>query len=463
MCSSDLGSLAAKQIGNLFADTFDNISTQLGVDTSTALEASKQFIIAGHTVAGAVHTVQQIQQAAAGGDVAAAFNILTGALVAAATSTGLVTAGVGALITIGVGVALDELGKLNLFGAPPQGTEWCSGLRTTGKIAIQIGCVVTFGDTNQLAYPSGSPYWRRFPKRSGGNTNDDWWFNAKGVSGGVRGFNTVEWSGNPNGPKTYWTSYGNSRLVDNAFADFHYLACQTVPSGLQGFSDAFTQAWVANKEFALNGLKPQDDWQVLRTLIGIWNRAHDGSSYVDIAHADKPTVTEPTFADISNPTSPTFDTTWGPTCPPNLPALFLTLVDGVIGHAQSGDPVFQSFYNASTNTLRIHTGAPITVRKVIPLVLGVRDSSAAASPFGQLASSFQALSLPAKVAVVAGGAAVTTAAGGSIYALATHQTIGGFWGGVWKGTQQTGKDAALAAIGVLEQAGKLLSLGKKRK
>jgi hypothetical protein len=455
------GSLAVLSAQNAFASTFDNLSSQLGVDPATALEASKQFVIAGHTIAGAVQTVEKIQQAVAGGDVAGAFNILVGAMVAAAVASGAATAGVGALITIGVGLALAGLTKLGLFGEPAQGTEWCSGLRTTGQIAVQVGCVVTQGDYNALSYPTGSPYWRRFPKASGGNTNDDYWYNAKGVTGGLKGFNTVDWSGNPNGPKTYWTSYGNSRLIDNAFPDYHYLACQTVPKGLEAFAQAFTQAWIANKEYALNGLKVQPDWQVLRTLLGIWNRAHNGSSYVDIAHVAKPSVTEPTFADISNPSKPTFDTTWGPICPSNLPALFLTLVDGVIGHATTGDPVFANFYNASTNTLRIHTGPTLVVKKVIALHLGP-SASAAKTPLASVIAAFQALPFPAQVAVVAGGAAATTAAGGSIYALATRQSVGAFWSGVWQGTQKTGKDAALAAVGVFDQVGHIFGAGKKR-
>lgn len=415
------GSLAVLAAQNAFASTFDNLSSQLGVDPQTALEASKQFIIAGHTIAGAVHTVQQIQQAASGGDPSAAFNILTGAIVAAATTSGVVTAGVGALITIGVGLALSALSSLGLFGSPPQGTEWCSGLRTTGQIGIQIGCVATFGSSESVSYPNGSPYWRRFPKRSGGNTNDDWWFNAKGVEGGIRGFNTVEWSGNQNGPKTYWTSYGNARLIDSAFPDFHYLACQTVPQGLEDFTAAFTQAWIANKEYEFNGLKSQPDWQVLRTLIGIWNRAHDGSTYIDVAYQAKPSIREPVFASIADPSKPVFDTTWGPSCPGGLPALFLTLVDGVIGHGSTSDPVFQSFYNASTNTLRIHTGPAKVVRKVIPLVLGIKGGSAAKFTPGQV------------VAMTALGTVAAVAAGGSIYALATHQGVGTFWRGMWSG------------------------------
>lgn len=414
-------SLTAKTVANHFADVYDNLASELGIDPATATDAAKQFIIAGQTVAGAVHTVEQIQGAISGGDPSAAFNILTGAMVAAATSTGLVTAGAGALITIGVSVAVDTLSKLGLFGHAPQGQEWCSGLRSTATPIIQVGCVATFGPST-LIYRNGSPYWRRFPKRSGGNTNDDWWFNAKGVQGGISGggFNTVEWSGNPNGPKTYWQSYGNNRLIDSAFADFHYLSCQTVPKGLEGFSDAFTQAWTANKEYELNGLKSQPDWQVLRTLIGIWNRAHDGATYVDIAQEDKPYVREPVFASISNPSAPTFDQTWGPNCPSGLPALFLTLVDGVIGGGSS-DPVFQGFYNASTNTLRIHTGPAKVVRKVIPLVLGVKGGTSARFTPAQT------------VALLALGSVAAVAAGGSVYAIATHQSVGGFWTKMWSG------------------------------
>jgi hypothetical protein len=465
-------SLAAKAIANKFADIFDSLSSQPGVEVSTALEASKQFIIAGETTAGAVHTIQQIQQAAAGGDPAAAFNIVAGALVAAATTGGLVSAGAGALITLGVAVTLDMMSKIGLFGSPPQGQEWCSGLRSTATPVIQVGCVTTFGNKDAMILQNGSPFWRRFPKRSGGNTNDAGWFNATGSNNplGQGGFNNIQWSGSLNGPKAWWTSYGNQRLIDSAFADFHYLACQSVPSALQPFAEAFTQAWIANKEYELNGLKSQPDWQVLRTTLSIWNRAHQATSYVDLAPIDKPTVPPVYFAkkqgqQVFDPANPGFTELFGfsggPTCPSNLPPLLQTLVGQVIGHGSSQDPVFVSLYNAQTNTLRVHTGAPVVVKKVIPLVLGVR-ASAPTTVLGQLGAQFDALSLPAKVAVVGGGAAAATAAGGSLYAVATGQHVGAFWSGMWQGSMKAGREGVLGALSVVGKVGEIFAAGKKR-
>jgi hypothetical protein len=398
-------SLAAATAQEEFASVFDNIASQLGVDPSTALDAAQQYIVAGHTVLGAVDTVQKVVSAAQGGDPAGAFNILTGAMVAAATSTGLVTAGVGALITIGVGAALSILQNAGLFGSPPKGTEWCPGLFTSTLPKIQVGCVAT--NANVVQY--GSPYWRRFPKRSGGNTNDALWFAQNGSIPGD--FNTIEWAGSPNGPKAYWTSYGGYRLIDSAFPDVHYLAVQNVLSGLSDFADAFTQAWIANKEYALNGLKVQPDWQVLRTLLGIWNRAHDGSTYIDVKPANKATLDEPVYVKQ-------FDGTYkisAPT-PSYVPPLYQTVIQDLIANGSQSDPVFQTIYIPSENAVRIHTGPVKVARKVIPLVLGVKGGASPSLTPGQA------------IALTALGTVAAVGAGGSLYALYTKQGIGTFWG-----------------------------------
>lgn len=53
-------------------------------------------------------------------------------------------------------------------------------------------------------------------------------------------------------------------------------------ASFRDFQRGFIQAWKANREFQLNGLKSQPDWQVLMTYILAWNRAHFATSALTI-------------------------------------------------------------------------------------------------------------------------------------------------------------------------------------
>ena len=105
------------------------------------------------------------------------------------------------------------------------------------------------------------------------------------------------------------TGLANGRPIDNAFPAYHQLECDlaatatiaalpdtggTISTPWLGTTQTFTAenvafarfvaayftAWMANQEYAINGLKPQDDGLVLTQLLAFWNSAHNaGNTY----------------------------------------------------------------------------------------------------------------------------------------------------------------------------------------
>jgi hypothetical protein len=374
---SDLDLLAAK---NALGDAFSGLTSVGGImegDAAGALSAAKGLVLAGNTVAGAVNHVQSLIAAAQGADPTQAFQLFTGTLIGIAVSSGALTAGIGAVIVAGVGAALSFMESAGLFGSAPQGTQICPGLYQNPAPTIQVGCV----GTNAQRVKSGSPYWRHFPKESGGNTNDGQWYD---------GTSAISWSGSVNGPKNDWGSYPNTRMIDNAFPDYHFLACQGSIAGLSTFSQMYTQAWIANKEYELNGLKSQPDWAVLSNVVRVWNRAHDGSTYVDVAPVTKPYVAQPAMKAGGGWTG----------CPGNLPPYFQTCISELIANADTSTPVV-----SGGAAIRINTGAQKTPPKVIPFHLGPPPATSSSSSSG--------LSTGTKVAI---GAGVVGAAGVGLWA-----------------------------------------------
>lgn len=373
---SDLDLLAAK---NALGDAFTGLTSVGGImegDATGALAAAKGLVLAGNTVAGAVNHVQSLLAAAQGADPTQAFQMFTGTLIGIAVSSGALTAGIGAVIVAGVGAALSFMEQAGLFGSPPQGTQICPGLYQNPAPTIQVGCV----GSNAQAVKPGSPYWRRFPKSSGGNTNDGEWYD---------GTSAISWSGSVNGPKNDWGSYPNTRMIDNAFPDYHFLACQGTIAGLESFSQVFTQAWIANQEYALNGLKAQPDWAVLSNVVRVWNRAHASTSTVDVAPVSKPYVAQPLPKQGGGWTG----------CPGGLPPFFQTAVSDLIANADTSTPVVNN-----GAAIRINTGAQKTPPKVINLHLGPPPATSASS---------SGLSTGTKVAI---GAGVVGAAGVGLWA-----------------------------------------------
>jgi hypothetical protein len=56
---------------------------------------------------------------------------------------------------------------------------------------------------------------------------------------------------------------------------------------LWNFFRAFFVAWKTNAEYALNGHNPAADWQVLRHVLNIWNRAHTNTQTAVMQPRDK--------------------------------------------------------------------------------------------------------------------------------------------------------------------------------
>lgn len=341
---SDL-QLAIDTAKGAFAEAYSGLTASGGAlegQYAAALTAAKNLVLAGNTVSGAVQHVEALLSAAQGADPKQAFQLFTGTLIGIAVSTGVLTAGIGAAIVTGIGAALSLMQQAGLFGSPPQGTQICRNLYFDPAPSIQVGCVGMTGagaDPNLGRIKPGSIYWRSFPKPSGGNANDVHWFDGSGA---------ISWAGSASGPSYDWGSYPRQRLIDNAFPDYHYLNCETTIAGLADFQNAFRQAWTANKEYELNGLKSQPDYKVLDNLLRVWNRAHADATFLDVPPASKPWVAQP--AQSGNPASfsPTLSG-WGG-CPANLPPLFQTLIEALLADPSASTP-------QSGNSIRIHTGA----------------------------------------------------------------------------------------------------------
>jgi hypothetical protein len=456
-----------------FGDALNGAASAGVTDPTEAIQAAQSLVTVGHTISGTIQHVQGLLSAAQGGNPAQVYQIFTGSMLSlAATIAGVSMPGVGAAIVGGIGIALNLLQQAGLFGGgAPVGYSLpgcSSNITTSDQATLQVGCVGMYGAgsaANGGAYKQGSPLWRAFPKPSGGNKNDSAWYvtptqiikgqydtSQIGVTGGAFGWapqvGSFMWSGNPSGTPYLWQSgAGGYRFIDIAFPDWHYLACQSVISGLADFQTAFSAAWVANKEYELNGIKSQPDYVVLDNMIRVWNRAHSASSYVDVAYAPKGNLGVPYYDRYTGISS------WA--CPSGLPPLFQTAIQDLLGNSS---PQTASYIVGAK--IRINTGPLVTVRRHIDLHLGPTPSTTTA---GSVWSNVQALPVGAKVALAVGGAAAATAAGGSLYALSTGQSVPAFWNGVWQGTQRVGKNAVSSALGVVDQVGAIFSAGKRRK
>lgn len=414
---------------NNFLDTLTGLTGPGGVlsqsaDAAKAVDAAKNLIVSGKTILGAVNHVEGLIAVAQGGNSQATFQAFTGTMIGLATTAGVLTAGVGAAVAFGLTVAMDFFQNIGLFGAAPSGVSLpgCSPNVTFNPApTLAVGCVAltdAHDDPNAGAIQHGSPYWRTFPKGSGGNTNDARWYEAPAP-------NYIQWAGSPNGPMYTWAPAGfGPRLIDVAFPDWHLIACTSaIPAGLEAFTTAFNQAWVSNKEYEFNGLKSQKDSVVFDHMVQIWNRAHDGSTYVDLHNAPKASVGIPTYTALGKLQWP---------CPANVPPLYQTLVGALLAQPSPDTPI-----GPDGNSIRIHTGARIVPKKHLALQLG---PPANASPATQIGASWNAMPIGGKAALVGGGAIVAVAAGGSLYAFLTNQGIGYFWGKVFDGVIEGAKN-----------------------
>lgn len=310
-----------------FADSYTSlISSAFGsIDPSSAIEAAKKYVTIGQTIVGAVGTVSQLIQAGNSGEnPTQVFQAFTGSMIALAVSTGL-SAGVGAAIVGVVSIAIDVID--NVIGGPKQVYDSTDPSCTYGPFDIDknnppsfgVGCIAAWGPS----YTPDSPYWRSFPTpptvsvaQAGSGllpipiitpqiaADAPWFVRGQIGPGSWRGafFGAV----NPNTdqantPDKWWSPPGvnpagtdqNARPIDNAFPSyaaviegnggFGSFDVSTWPADWQAnfanFVAAFQAAWRANAAYALNGLKPQDDWQVLVHLLRMWNKSHAGPAY----------------------------------------------------------------------------------------------------------------------------------------------------------------------------------------
>ncbi len=351
--ASDLDLSAAKQsLANAFSQIVSN-PQGFNLSSSDALKAATDFTIAGRTVLGAVDQVQGLIAASQGSDPTQAFQMVTGTLIGVAVAAGALSAGIGSVIVVGVGAALSLMQSAGLFGSPPQGQQICNGLWINPPPTLQVGCV----GANAQAVKNGSPYWRHYPKRSGGNTNDAAWFQSSYAAA---------WSGSATGPMSTWMGFSDTRLIDSAFPEAHYLACQHVPSALAGLNAAFLSAWTANKEYALNGLKAQPDWIVLEHTLRAWNKAHQPSSTYDLRYVARPALSKVTIDPTGKIVGP---------CPSDLPPYVATLVSDLIFNLNTNDALL-----SRSGGILVHTGpevkAPVRkiVLKIAPLIKAPVDA-----------------------------------------------------------------------------------------
>lgn len=442
---------------NDFTSSFEQLTSSaagFGLDTSSALSAAAQYTQAGRTILGAVQHVSGLIQAAEGAktpqEVKQVFEMFTGTLIGVAAAAGVVSAGVGSLIVAGIAVAMDLLQSAGLFGTAPSGVTICAQGGSTltsqrGTPTVQVGCAFS---TTAPVVNAGSANWRRFPSKA----SDPGWFSDSQTT----------WHGDQ------WGGWSNLRLIDSAFPEYHYLACMSVPPELADFHRAFSSAWTANKEYALNGLKSQSDAEVLLHAVRIWNRAHQSTSYYDLGPAtfsQGPAgyIYHPTLAEIQAGQTQFGASLCSPTGYPNAPAppYYGALLMNDVRNLVGADDAANSMVGGN---LRIFTGDYKPLLQVSGGALYKWDYQKNAWVVVMTAAQLQALE--AKIAeasaslhtqqgptplqtaaIVGGGAIVAAAAGGSLYAVATGQAVGPFWMGLW-GKAVTGGVKALRAVGV---------------
>jgi hypothetical protein len=172
------------------------------------------------------------------------------------------------------------------------------------------------------------------------------------------------------------------------------------------FNAAFFNAWRANKEFELNGLKSQPDWHVLKTLVKAWNRAHEPGVGYDFVHQD---------VHYSNGSSG---------CSSPYVPYACSLVTQVVNQT-AGDDADAALIISGRN-VHIHTGPKKqSGTGFLPILLKTG---------GIVPPASAGMSTAAKFAVGAAVVAGTTAAGIGVYALVKHQSYSFVAKQLWKQT-----------------------------
>lgn len=263
---------------NALAQTYSDITSSSSAfqvpleGPGGAIDVAQKFVTSAYTVVGAVDAVGGLVSAAASGDPAAieqAGSVIVGAVVSLAAAAGAISAGVGAVIVAGAGLLIE--GLTSLFSHAPPAATIC-GTDLSSAPTIVVNCLWSTTATRRAPK---SINWRPFPQPN--VAADAPWFAAPANTGPVGWFTAFSWMGDG------WSggfSHDPDRAIDRAFPDYKTLEQENGAGGgtgtLPGWKAAFFVAWKANKAFALNGLQPQDDFQVLSYVTRTWNNAHAG-------------------------------------------------------------------------------------------------------------------------------------------------------------------------------------------
>jgi hypothetical protein len=281
------------------ADSFTQMSSQLGVDPGEAYNAARDYVKLGHTVQGAINSAQNLMSLAQGGNPVAFVNQFTGTMIGLATSLGSLSLGAGAAIVGAVGTILTVLEKVGLFGGPPPAGGYSpNGIPYGVKPQFLVGDLGgwAIGTSQQIA--PGASTWRPFPDRT--SQDDSAWF-ARGHNGVGQWRNGWFGYGGPGGSPD-WHPNPYERPIESAFPIYSFSAVSGGSGRLGGqygieemetlpgadpalsnpFAKAFCAAWKLNAAYSFNGLQALPDWQVLVHALRVWNRSHSSDTTTTI-------------------------------------------------------------------------------------------------------------------------------------------------------------------------------------
>lgn len=386
---------------NAFATSFEQLTSVPGQDAGQALGAAQQYVMAGQTVYGAVQNVAGLIRSAQGGNPVGLVESFTGVMVGASITGGALTAGVGAAIVGAVDLVLTLLQGAGLFGSAP-GTTICPGMTLKGAtFAIPRfdpagsgnACCGVISTPAQIS--PGAPTWRPFPDPT--KDGDRPWFAPS--SSVVQQF---DWLG-----ATFY--FGNSagssiigggsvvgqtpplRPIDIAFPQYHSLECMAAglsdSSQTSRFYASFFAAWKLNAAYALNGLTPQPDANVMLQALRFWNRAH-ARSIGPIVTLQLTEAILPAGVALLSPST---------ACSSSVTPYPDMLVTSVLGQSQSTD----SWVSADGKSILINAGPFLQ------------------SP-GSLTVAASGMSAGKKVAIGAGLAVAVAAGAAGVYAAVTR-------------------------------------------
>jgi hypothetical protein len=271
-----------------------NVAEGNPVSSSQAIQAATKLVGLNATEAGAIAQIGGLLQSAAAGTLTPTevANAVSGVLIATLVASGAVTAGVGALVAIGLTVAEGAFAKI--FGSSAPAASLC-GADFSAKPDFAVGCVAVFGPK----IPSRARNdWRRFPQQS--NPSDQAWYT--GSSPAPNGFvlNGVTWKNaisSPfewNGAEWWSTKPGDVWPIDAAFPTWRVIGNGTSSDPFDTpseFSKAFFESWKLAAENALNGYIPPPDYKVFMQTLRTWNKAHEvEEKFPDGSVGNKPFV-----------------------------------------------------------------------------------------------------------------------------------------------------------------------------